>query len=129
MMEAARATNPGRVNIRVPLHDTIRTDHVLVPEEVEFNLVIEGIRVVHVHFKVLGEVGHAKPEGYEGAVVVWYISENGEGPPEGGADDFQEHTMASRTPYLLQFNESERGKTVYVALCWQNERGFRGRSS
>ena len=122
-------TNADRVNMRIPLHDKIRTDHVLVPEEVEFVLTISGIRVVHVDFWILGATHKAKPEGYDGAVVVWYISENGEGPPEGGADDFHEHTMASRTPHILEFPEEERGKTVYVALCWQNERGFTGRWS
>jgi len=34
--------------------------------------------------------------------------------------------MASRTPFTLHFEETERGKTVYVALCWQNERGITG---
>jgi hypothetical protein len=34
--------------------------------------------------------------------------------------------MASRTPFTLHFEETDRGKTVYVALAWQNERGIRG---
>jgi hypothetical protein len=34
--------------------------------------------------------------------------------------------MASRTPHLLQFPENLRGKTVYIAGCWQNERGILG---
>ena len=122
-------TNAERVDMRIPLHDKVRTDHVLVPEEVEFNLVIEGIRVVHVSFKVLGAPHDAKPEGYDGAVVVWYIDETGEGAPEGGPHDFPEHTMASRTPHIIPFTEAQRGKTVYVACAWQNERGFLGRWS
>jgi hypothetical protein len=28
-----------------------------------------------------------------------------------------------RTPHILEFTEEERGKTVYVAICWQNEKG------
>jgi hypothetical protein len=31
--------------------------------------------------------------------------------------------LATRTPYVLEFTEKERGKTVYVAICWQNEKG------
>jgi hypothetical protein len=31
--------------------------------------------------------------------------------------------MASRTPHAIEFDETERGKTVYVALAWQNNRG------
>ncbi|MDR2586431.1 MAG: hypothetical protein LBC84_09510 [Prevotellaceae bacterium] len=34
--------------------------------------------------------------------------------------------MASRRPFTLHFDETERGKTVQVALAWQNERGIRG---
>jgi hypothetical protein len=34
--------------------------------------------------------------------------------------------MASRTPHTLQFTEEDRGKTVYIALRWQNERGNTG---
>jgi len=37
--------------------------------------------------------------------------------------------MASRTPFPLHFEESERGKTVYIALAWQNERGITGQWS
>ena len=120
--------NADRVNMAIPLHDKIRTDHVVVPEEVEFNLIIEGIRVVHVDFKVLGVIGNAKPEGYDGAVIVWDVFASGDEPPA-DPDSLTRHTMASRTPFILEFPEIERGKTVYVALCWQNERGITGRWS
>jgi hypothetical protein len=117
--------NADRVSMALPLHDKIRTDHVVVPEEVEFVLIIEGIRVVHVDFKVLGATGSAKPEGYDGAVIVWDVLD----APPTDPDALTRHTMASRTPFILEFPEIERGKTVYVALCWQNERGITGRWS
>jgi hypothetical protein len=34
--------------------------------------------------------------------------------------------MASKTPHALEFTEEERGKTVYIAATWQNERGIIG---
>jgi hypothetical protein len=34
--------------------------------------------------------------------------------------------MASKTPHTLNFTEEERGKTVYIAAAWQNERGNLG---
>jgi hypothetical protein len=37
--------------------------------------------------------------------------------------------MASKTPHSLQFREDERGKTVYIAASWQNERGNIGQWS
>jgi hypothetical protein len=36
------------------------------------------------------------------------------------------NTMASKTPHALEFTEEERGKTVYIALAWQNEHGLIG---
>ena len=118
-------TNADRVNLRIPLHDKVRTDHVAVPEEVEFVLTISGIRVVHVDFWILGSTHKAKPEGYDGAVLVWDVLD----APPADPDHLNRHTMASRTPHTIEFPEEERGKTVYVALCWQNERGFTGRWS
>ena len=118
-------TNADRVNMAIPLHDSIRTDHKVVEEEVEFVLTISGIRVVHVDFWILGSTHKAKPEGYDGAVIVWDVLD---APP---VDPYalNRHTMASRTPFTLEFPEEERGKTVYVALAWQNERGITGRWS
>jgi hypothetical protein len=37
--------------------------------------------------------------------------------------------MASKTPHALEFIEAQRGKTVYIAAAWQNERGLIGQWS
>jgi hypothetical protein len=118
-------TNADRTNMAVPQHDLVRTDHKVVEEEVEYVLIIRGIRVVHVDFWILGSGSKAKPEGYDGAVIVWDVL--GEPP----ADPFalNRHTMASHTPFTIEFPEEERGKTAYFALAWQNERGILGRWS
>jgi hypothetical protein len=118
-------TNADRVNMRLPLHDIIRTDHKVVEEEVEFVLIIRGIRVVHVDFWILGADHKAKPHGYDGAVLVWDVLD----APPADIHALDRHTMASRTPHTIEFPEEERGKTVYVALAWQNERGIIGRWS
>ena len=47
-------------------------------------------------------------------------------PTPANPDELEHHTMASRTPFTLHFDEAERGKTVYVGLAWQNERGILG---
>ena len=118
-------TDSDRDAMGIPNHDTVRTDHMIVAEEVEFNLLTRGIRQVHVEFRVLGATNRAKPRGYDGAVVVWDLLD---GPPA-GPESLNRHTMASRTPHTLDFSEAERGKTVYVAVAWQNERGILGRWS
>jgi hypothetical protein len=110
----------ARLGLRPP--DRTRTDHVAVNELVEFELGLRGVREIVVNFWIKGADHRAKPEGYDGAVLVW---DTLEAPPE-RPTDLAEHTMASRTPHIIEFDETERGKTAYVALQWQNERGITG---
>ncbi|MDR0486641.1 MAG: hypothetical protein LBG91_00165, partial [Treponema sp.] len=63
--------------------------------------------------------------GYDGAVLIWDVLASP--PPD--PDALTQHTMASRTPHAIKFKEEERGKTVYIAACWQNERGLTGQWS
>jgi hypothetical protein len=115
-------TNVDRAEMGIPNHDTIRTDHVQVPEMVDFVIHLSNIRELVINFWILGADHKAKPAGYEGAVIIWSI---GDAPPP-ATHEFQDHIMASRAPFTLRFEEAERGQRVWVALCWQNERGFRG---
>jgi len=118
-------TNVDRVEMGVPNHDTIRTDHKVVREMVDFVLHLRNIREIMVDFWQQGSSHKAKPVGYDGAVIVWDLMDS---PPE-SPDVLNHHTMASRTPFALHFEESQRGKTVYVAAAWQNERGILGQWS
>jgi hypothetical protein len=105
--------------------DTIRTPHIDVPEMVDFVIHLRGIRELLVDFWIQGEAHKAKPHGYDGAVIIWGIRDT---PPAEPAD-LPNHTMASRTPHTLTFEETQRGKTVQIALAWQNERGTTGQWS
>jgi len=109
-----------RLGLRPP--DRIRTEHTIVNEKVEFEVRLRGIRELEVNFWVKGADHRAKPSGYDGAVIVWDVVD---APPE-RPTDLANHTMASRTPHIIEFDETERGKTVYIALQWQNERGLTG---
>jgi hypothetical protein len=110
------------IELGLPLHDTTRTDRVEVTEQVDFVLEIDGPRQIHVRFWQRGLATLAKPAGYDGAVLDWEIRDT---PPD-DPHELHEHTMASRTPFTLQFREEDRGRIVYVALRWQNERGITG---
>ena len=116
-------TDADLIAMGIPPIDNIRTTHKTVTEKVDFVITISGIRHLVVDFWQQGvEHSKAKPRGYDGAVLVWNISD--ERPPE--AEQFQHHTMASRRPFTIEFTDEERGKTVWIALAWQNERGIRG---
>jgi hypothetical protein len=99
-----------------------RTPHIDVTEVVEYELRLNHIREVVINFWVKGQTNMAKPQGYDGAVLVWGIFDS----PPANVNDLGHHTMASRTPHTITFEESERGKSVYIALTWQNERGHIG---
>ena len=118
-------TNVDRVEMGVPNHDTIRTDHKVVTEMVDYVLHLRNIREIMVDFWIQGETHKAKPQGYDGAVIVWdLLNAHPENP-----NALNHHTMASRTPFPVHFEEADRGKTVYFAAAWQNERGILGQWS
>jgi hypothetical protein len=102
--------------------DLIRTPHIDVKEVVEYELRLRNIREVLVDFWIKGADHKAKPAGYDGAVIIWDILD----APPPDPSSLTRHTMASKTPHALEFTEEERGKTVYIALAWQNERGLIG---
>jgi hypothetical protein len=108
-----------RALLGLPQRDEIRTPHIDVSEVVEFELKLRNIREILVSFWVKGSKYKAKPSGYDGAVIIWDVLDTP--PPEPA--NLNRHTMASKTPHALEFTEEERGKTVYIALAWQNERG------
>jgi len=105
--------------------DMIRTPHIDVPEMVDFVIHLSNIRELVVDFWIQGEAHKAKPHGYDGAVIIWDIRDT---PPE-DPKELSNHTMASRTPHTIKFEEPQRGKTVQIALAWQNERGTIGQWS
>jgi hypothetical protein len=109
----------------VPNHDTIRTDHTVVTEMVDFVIHLSKIRELVLDFWIQGMANKAKPAGYDGAVIIWDIR----GTPPENPDALMHHTMASRRPFTLHFEEANRGKTVFIALAWQNERGIIGQWS
>jgi len=112
-------TDGDRTSMNIPNRDRTPTQHIEVTEAVELELALRNIREISVVFKVKGAAHKAKPAGYDGAVIVWDVLD---APPE-KPEALTRHTMASRTPHILTFGESERGKSVYVCAAWQNERG------
>jgi len=118
-------TNGDRVNMGLPNHDAVRTPHIDVNETVEFEIKLRNIRELLVDFWVKGSERKAKPDGYDGAVMLWDALDK---PPE-RPEELNRHALASRTPHTIEFDETERGKTVYIALSWQNQRGHTGQWS
>jgi hypothetical protein len=115
-------TDIDRDKIGVPNRRANRTPHTSVHENVEFELRLRNIREVAVDFWVKDASGKGKPLGYNGAVIVWAILDE----PPADILNLTRHTTATKTPHIFTFDEDQRGKRVYFAACWQNERGLTG---
>jgi hypothetical protein len=108
-----------RIEFGLKPKDDTRTEHHDVPEMVEFEVRLNKIRELVVNFWVKGADSRAKPEHYDGAVIIWAVMNS---PPE-NVTELTRHKMVSKTPHELKVVDEERGKTVYIAAAWQNERG------
>jgi hypothetical protein len=68
--------------------------------------------------------GHkkGKPAGQHGAEIRWMISDT----PPTRWDDLLHSDIDTHTPFTLEFENDQRGKTVYFALRWENTAGKKG---
>ena len=106
--------------------DKTRTQHTTVHETVEFNIRIKGTNNIIIDFRPEGAKNRAKPNGYDGAVVIWTLAEN----EPLTLEEYGHHVLASRTPYIIEFrNTHDSGKKCWIRVAWQNARGIVGRWS
>ena len=109
-------------NMGIPPIDPTHTPIGRPPTRPIFIIRIKGTRLLEIVF--WDETGESRgiPYGMNGAVISWVILDE---PPED--HDRLSHTeLATKSPFYLRFREEDRGKTVYIALQWQNETGVRG---
>jgi hypothetical protein len=77
---------------------------------------------ITLHYRDKGSSSRAKPAGVHGAEIRWAILD----APPAETDDLLHFDFSTHTPHTFEFKESERGKTVYFRLCWENTRGQKG---
>jgi hypothetical protein len=118
-------TAEDRANMHIPEKDTTRTTIGVPQTRPEFSIVVKDFRSLALPFKDQGSASKARPYGMSGAVVRWAVLDK----PPAGPKALTNSYLATRTPYILNFTEEERGKTVYIAMQWQNEKGDVGRFS
>jgi hypothetical protein len=63
-----------------------------------------------------------KPEGQHGGEIAWALSD----VPPTRWDELTHSDIDTSSPFTLQFENNQRGKTVYYALRWENTRGEKG---
>jgi hypothetical protein len=115
-------TDDDRIALGLPIHDTTPTP--IGPPTTMPTFVLDLSIPRHIRLRYHDQDNHseAKPHGVNGAVVAWGILT----APPVDQEDLPHTLLATRSPFTIDFHEADRGKTLYIALCWQNEKGQRG---
>ncbi|MDR3328629.1 MAG: hypothetical protein LBS63_00785 [Prevotellaceae bacterium] len=111
-----------RVALGLHVHDGTHSPVPVPTSRPELNIDVLDVRRLRVAFHDMGSAGKAKPYGVNGAVILYAVLD---APPTSPAT-LTRSVLATHTPFTLEFAEEERGRTVYVAICWQNEQGEKG---
>ncbi|MDR3199437.1 MAG: hypothetical protein LBU34_16330 [Planctomycetaceae bacterium] len=115
-------SDPDRESMGLPIH---KTKHTPIPPpttypEAEIDTSI--IRQVAIHFRDYRSENKAKPFGVHGAEIRWDTPDN----PPTNVEDLRHSSFDTKTPFILTFEESDRGKRVYFCLRWENTKGEKG---
>jgi hypothetical protein len=115
-------TNADRDAMELPIHKTSRTPVPVILSVPKAEVKLPSPAVVEIIFYDSEKQGKAKPAGAHGVEVDYAILDT---PP----DDWKQlvHSIFdTRSPLRLTFDGTDRGKTLYFALRWENTRGEKG---
>jgi hypothetical protein len=115
-------TDAQRIAMGLNVRDNKPTSIPVPTTRPELDIDVVDFRRLKVLFHDMGGDNKAKPYGTNGAVIVFAVLD----APPADVNTLSRSVLATRTPHILEFAEEERGKTVYIAICWQNEKGQRG---
>ncbi|MDR0814878.1 MAG: hypothetical protein LBN37_03900 [Bacteroidales bacterium] len=122
-------TDADRDNMALPVHKTTHTPAPAPTTVPEFRVDTSIIRRLTVHFQAAGSKIKAKPAGVHGAEIRWAIIDApaaGVETPKLGVSTLVNSSFDTNSPLTLEFDEPERGKSVYLCLRWENTRGEKG---
>jgi hypothetical protein len=116
-------TNSERENLGLPIHKATHTRAPVATSYPHFEIDTGLLCHLTIHFYDSEQKrSKAKLAGQLGAEIRWVISE---APPVSMAD-FIHSSLDPHSPFTLEFDGHERGKTVYFCLCWINTHGQKG---
>jgi hypothetical protein len=80
------------------------------------------IRLLKIIFRDNESSSKAKPHGVHGVEIRWSILETA--PTT--VNDLTTSSFDTRSPFTLEFENNQRGKTVWFCLRWENTKGEKG---
>lgn len=119
-------SDEDRIYMGLPVHDTKPT-RVKVPGDYpDHELDLNAIRCLILYFFAKGmKRSSAKPHGIHGAELRWAILDH----TPVSDNELIHSSFATHAPFVLEFNEQDRGKRIYFCLAWENTRGEKGPKS
>ncbi|MDR2292639.1 MAG: hypothetical protein LBE11_04100 [Prevotellaceae bacterium] len=116
-------TDEDRDGLGIPIYKTTRTPAPVATTYPDFDVDSSVIRRLTIHFYDSGSrKSKAKPAGQHGAEIRWAILD----APPVSIGDLIRSSFDTHTPFTFEFDENQRGLTVYFCLCWENTRGEKG---
>jgi hypothetical protein len=114
-------SNSDRENLGLPVHKTSRTRAPVASTYPWVHVLSDTIRHITINYGS-SETSKAKPEGQHGVELVWEIAQ--EKPAH--MYKLTHSVFDTHSPVVLEFDEEDRGKTLFFALRWENTRGEKG---
>ncbi|MDR2801970.1 MAG: hypothetical protein LBB31_01990 [Prevotellaceae bacterium] len=115
-------SDADRDNLGLPIHKSSRTPAPVATTYPDYEVDSSIIRRLTIRFIEREHRVKARPHGQRGVVMQWVISDT----PPVNLEELPHTSVTTRSPFTLEFQGHERGKTVYFALCWENTRGEKG---
>ncbi|RRJ99165.1 hypothetical protein Ga0100230_013120 [Opitutaceae bacterium TAV3] len=115
-------TDADRENMGLTIPKTTHTPAPVPVTSPRVRILMPEIRRLLLEFYDEAHPGGGKPSMVHGAEVIYSILD---APPVSLAQLIRT-AFDTRSPLTLDFDESERGKTVYFCLRWENTRGEKG---
>ncbi|MDR1371863.1 MAG: hypothetical protein LBJ17_01870 [Dysgonamonadaceae bacterium] len=115
-------TDAERIAMGLHVHDATPSSIPVPTTRPVILLKVLDVRRISAHFSDIDSSSKARPYGIIGAVVAYSVLDT----PPADPNALTRTVLATRTPHTLEFTEEERGKTLYTAICWENEKGQKG---
>jgi hypothetical protein len=96
--------------------------HPAIATRPDFGVDSSMIRHLKVRYRDQDATSRAKPHGVHGVEIRWAILD---APPK-DISELINSSFDTRSPFTLEFEEHERGKTVWFCLRWESTTGEKG---
>ncbi|MDR1053035.1 MAG: hypothetical protein LBL39_02575 [Planctomycetaceae bacterium] len=123
LKESPLVTDEDLISMGLPSRSSGRTPSPVAKNFPGYEIDSSMIRRLGIHFFDLSKKAtRGKPDGQHGAEICWAILDT----PPTDVSELTNSSFSTRSPLILDFKESQRGKTIYFCLRWENTRGEKG---